>query len=190
MALDAIQPSELTVPERVQKMIPPAPPGFNADMTWIDSNGGTTFDAVTLAGGLATEVIGYLLDRERLARVVLIAGRDNGALSLDEVLGTVVQRTWGSTPATAAAEKAVQRAAQRAALDALLDLAGDKRAMPDVRATALMHLTALDTQLAGVASADAAVRAHVASARHDAGQIANRKANAHHRTLLSATVRG
>ena len=54
---DAIQPSELTVPERVQKMIPPAPPGFNADMTWIDSNGGTTFDAVTLAGGLATEVI-------------------------------------------------------------------------------------------------------------------------------------
>jgi hypothetical protein len=167
MALDAIQPSELTVPERVQKMIPPAPPGFNADMTWIDSNGGTTFDAVTLAGGLATEVIGYLLDRERLARVVLIAGRDNAALSLDEVLRAVVQRTWGSTAATAAADKAVQRAAQRAALDAILDLAGDKRAMPDVRAGALMHVKALDTQLAGVSSTDAAVQAHVASARHD-----------------------
>ena len=167
MALDAIQPAELTVPERVQQMIPPAPPGFNTDMTWIDSNGGTTFDAVTLAGGLATEVVGYLLDRERLARVVLIAGRDNGALSLDEVLRTVVQRTWGSTAATAAAEKAVQRAAQRAALDAILDLAGDKRAMPDVRAAALMHLKALDTQLAGGTSTDAAVQAHVASARHD-----------------------
>ena len=167
MALDAIQPSELTVPERVQKMIPPAPPGFNADMTWIDSNGGTTFDAVTLAGGLATEVVGYLLDRERLARVVLIAGRDNGALSLDEVLRTVVQRTWGSTAATAAAGKAVQRAAQRAALDIILDLAGDKRAMPDVRAAALMHLKALDTQLASLSSTDAAVQAHVASARHD-----------------------
>jgi len=151
----------------VQQMIPPAPPGFNADMTWIDSNGGTTFDAVTLAGGLATEVVGYLLDRERLARVVLIAGRDNDALSLDEVLRTVVQRTWGSPPATAAAEKAVQRAAQRAAVDAVLDLAGDKRAMPDVRAAALMHLKALDAQLASLTSTDAAMQAHVASARHD-----------------------
>ena len=43
--------------------------------------------------------------------MVLIAGRDNAALSLDEVLRTVVQRTWG---AAAASEKAVQRAAQRA----------------------------------------------------------------------------
>ena len=39
--------------------------------------------------------------------------------------------------------------------------------MPDVRAAALMHLKALDTQLAGVSSTDAAVQAHVASARPD-----------------------
>ena len=61
----------------------------------------------------------------------------------------------------------MQRAAQRAALDIILDLAGDKRAMPDVRAAALMHLKALDTQLASLSSTDAAVQAHVASARHD-----------------------
>ena len=59
------------------------------------------------------------------------------------------------------------QAAQRAAVDAVLDLAGDKRAMPDVRAAALMHLKALDAQLASLTSTDAAMQAHVASARHD-----------------------
>ena len=68
------------MPERVQQLIPPPPPGFNTDMTWIEGYGGTAFDAVTLAGGLATEVIGYLLDRERAARVVLFQARDANAL--------------------------------------------------------------------------------------------------------------
>jgi len=58
-------------------------------------------------------------------------------------------------------------------VDAILDLAGDKRAMPDVRAAALMHLKALDTQLAGMSSTDTAVQAHVASARHDIATFMN-----------------
>jgi hypothetical protein len=168
LALDALAPSELTVPERVQKLIPPPPPGFNTDQTWIEGSGGPAFDAITLAGGLATEVIGYLLDRDRSARVVLFAARDPQALTLDEVMRTIVSRTWGAATPTAAAERAVLRASQRAALDALLDLAGDARAMPDVRATALAHVRQLQTRLAGAAAAgDAAASAHVVAARYD-----------------------
>jgi len=88
LTLDALKPSELTVPERVMAMIPPPPPGFNTDLTWIDGGGGTAFDQVTLAGGLANEVIGYLLQRERAARLVIFQARDANALGLDEVLGT------------------------------------------------------------------------------------------------------
>jgi hypothetical protein len=64
-------------------------------------------------------------------------------------------------------EKAVQRATQRATLDVMLDLASDKQALPDVRAQTLMHLRQLDAQLAKAAGADAATRAHMASARRD-----------------------
>ncbi|MBL0938343.1 MAG: zinc-dependent metalloprotease [Gemmatimonadaceae bacterium] len=167
MALDAITPAELVVPEKVIKLIPPPPPGFNTDQTWIEGSGGVTFDAISLAGGLATEVIGYLLDRERAARLVQQVARDSRQLSLDEVLSAVVQRTWGAAAPTSSAERAALRASQRAALDAVLDMAGDTRAMPDVRAAALTHVNRLDTRLKAMVSADAAQSAHVAAARHD-----------------------
>jgi hypothetical protein len=63
----------------------------------------------------------------------------------------------------------VQRASQRAALDVLLDLAGDRQALPDVRAQVQAQLRALDARLAapGAGAADAAARAHAAAARRD-----------------------
>jgi hypothetical protein len=167
MALDALRPSELTVPERVQKLIPPPPPGFNTDQTWIDGSGGTEFDALTLAGGLSNEVIGYLLHRDRAARLVLQQARDANQLGLDEVLSAIVSRTWGATVPASSSEKAVQRATQRATLDVMLDLASDKQALPDVRAQTLMHLRQLDAQLARSSGVDAAARAHMAAARRD-----------------------
>jgi hypothetical protein len=167
VALDAIQPAELTVPERVLKLIPPAPPGFNTDEIWADGYGGTAFDPVTLGGGLATEVIGYLLDRERAARLVLFAARDAKQLTLDEVIRTIVSRTWGVAAPAGPAERALLRASQRAALDALLDLAGDVRAMPDVRAAAITHVKQLQARLGTMAGVDAAAGAHIAAARFD-----------------------
>ena len=165
--LDALAPSELTVPERVVKMIPPPPPGFNTDQMWLETSGFTAFDPITLAGGLATEVIGYLLDRERCARLVIFQARDASALSLDEVMSTIVRRTWGAPVPASSAERAVQRASQRAALDALLDLAGDAKALPDVRAHALTQLKAIEARLAASAGADASARAHVTAAKRD-----------------------
>lgn len=145
MALDAITPTELAVPARISAMIPPAPPGMSGDMTWIQGSAGTAFDQITLAGGLATEVMGYLLDRERAARLVLFKAQDPGALGFDEVLDTLMARTWRASVSTP--HPAIQRAVQRAALDGLLDLAGDTRAMPEVRAIAAMQLQQLDEQL-------------------------------------------
>jgi hypothetical protein len=167
VALDAIQPAQLTVPERVQKLIPPAPPGFNMDEIWADSYGGTTFDPVSLGGGLATEVIGYLLDKERAARLVLLAARDAKQLTLDEVIRAIVARTWGVATPAKADERAMLRASQRAALDALLDLAGDGKAMPDVRAAAIAHVRQLQAKLATVPAADAAAASHIAAAKFD-----------------------
>lgn len=167
MALDALRPSELTVPEKVQKLIPPPPPGFNTDQTWIDGSGGTEFDALTLAGGLSNEVVGYLLNRDRAARLVLQQARDASQLSLDEVLSTILNRTWGAPVPTSSAERAVQRATQRATLDVMLDLGGDKAALPDVRAQTTMHLRQLDARLGTMSGGDASARAHIAAARRD-----------------------
>ncbi len=167
MAMDALAPAELTVPERVIKLIPPPPPGMNTDQMWLETMGFTAFDPITLAGGLATEVIGYLLDRERCARLVLFQARDANALGLDEVMSTIVHRTWGAPVPASSAERAVLRASQRAALDALLDLAGDAKVLPDVRAHALAQLKGIDGRLAAFGGSDASARAHAAAAKRD-----------------------
>ena len=167
MLLESIAPKELTVPEKVQRLIPPPPPGFNTDQMWIEGSGETMFDAITLAGGLATEVIGYILDRERAARLVQTAANDSKALTLTEVTDAIVQRTWGAPLPAASSERAVARAAQRAALDILLDLGGDARALPDVRAAAVQALRALETRLARAVTTDGAQRAHQEAAKVD-----------------------
>jgi hypothetical protein len=167
LLLDAIAPKELTVPEKVQRLIPPPPPGFNTDQTWIEGSGSTMFDALTLAGGLATEVIGYVLDRDRAARLVHTAANDAKALTLSEVTDAIVQRTWGAPLPVNSAERAVLRASQRAALDILLDLGGDARALPDVRAAAIQALRQLDARLGKAFTTDNAQRAHNETARVD-----------------------
>ncbi len=166
MALDAIKPAELAVPARISAMIPPSPPGMGGDMTWISSNAGTAFDAVTLAGGLATEVLNGLLDPLRAARLVTFSARDANALSLDETITTILTRTWGANEASPTLA-VYARATQRAALDALLDLAGDARAMPEVRSLAAHHLAQLDARLAGAPGSAGADAAHRSSARRD-----------------------
>ena len=144
MALDALAPAELAVPARITAMIPPPPPGMGGDLRWIEGNAGTAFDPITLAGGLATEVMGYLLDRERAGRLVVFNAQDPQQLGLNEVISTILDRTWY---APRGAQPVIQRAVERATLDALLDLAGDARAMPEVRAIASLHLERLMDRL-------------------------------------------
>jgi hypothetical protein len=166
MALDALAPAALAVPERVMAMIPPVPYGGDESIAWIGSAGGTSFDQISLAGGLATEVIEGIMHRERLARVVQFHARDASLPALDDVLGTVVARAFAT--ATAAEQDgnsaALRRVVQRVVVNTLLDRAGDKQALAEVRAGAELQLQRLDARLAaasGGTAADEALRASV-----------------------------
>lgn len=161
MALDALEPAQLAVPERVMALIPPAPYGGDESLEWIDSAGGTSFDQVSLAGGLATEVIEGLLHRERVARLVQFSTRDPSLPTLDEVLATIVDRTWGATTAADASAQTLRRTVQRVVLNALLDRAGDRQTLAEVRQAAEWQLQKLDGRLAamrGGVTADEALR--------------------------------
>ncbi|MBK6487081.1 MAG: zinc-dependent metalloprotease [Gemmatimonadetes bacterium] len=168
MAMDALEPAALAVPERVMALIPPVPFGGDGDTEWIGSAGGTSFDQLSLAGGLATEVVEGIMHRERLARVVQFSARNAALPSLDAVLGTVVERSWGSDAGAGDPNSAaLRRVVRRVVLNTLLDRAGDKAALADVRAGAELQLTRLDTRLAAMRGATAADEALVASARRD-----------------------
>ena len=164
MALDELEPARLAVPARVMALIPPVPPGGDGSFEWIGSAGGTAFDQISLAGGLATEVIDGILDRERAARLVLFNARNSANPSLDEVIRTVVNRTWGARPATDAGHQALRRAVQQVVLNTLLDRAGDQRALAEVRAICALHLDMLRTRLAAATGGSPADRAQRAAA--------------------------
>lgn len=158
LALDALEPAALTVPERVIAMLPPVPPGGDGSLMWMGM-AGTTFDQVGAAGGLATEVIEGLTQRDRLARVALFHARDSRNPSLDEILGTIVERTWGAGVPSGTNDQALRRAVQRVVLNSLLDRAGDQRAAPDVRQVAEFHLESLKNRLSGLTDGSVADRA-------------------------------
>jgi hypothetical protein len=161
VALDALEPAALAVPERVLALIPPVPPGGDGSMDWLP-RAGTTVDQVVLAGGLATEVIEGLLDRDRLQRVVIQHARDPQQPTLAEVLRTVLDRTWFAPAPDGPNAQALRRAVQRVVLNTMLDRAGDARASADVRQVMALHLQLLDERLEalgdGGAPADVALR--------------------------------
>ena len=167
VALDALEPAALAVPERVMALIPPVPAGGDGSLEWMGSAGGTSFDQVSLAGGLATEVLEGVLHRDRTARLALFSARDVANLSPDEVFRVVIERTWGASPAANANEQALRRTVQRVVLNTMLDLAGDQRALAEVRSLTELHLQALDTRLAAASGGSAGDQALRASARRD-----------------------
>ncbi len=146
MALDALEPTQLAVPERVLALIPPAPPGAERGYDWLP-RAGSAVDQIALAGGLTTEVIEGLLQRERLQRVVLFHARDPQMPTLHEVVEAVVERSWGAAMPANPNQAALRRAVRRVVLNTLLDRAGDERATADVRQVAAMHLEGLRARL-------------------------------------------
>ena len=167
LALDALEPTALAVPDRVQAMIPPMPPGGDPQFVWAGSAGGTAFDEISLAGGLATEVIEGLMERERLGRVVLFRARSAEHPSLDEILQGIVDRTWGAAPVADGHLQSLRRVVQRVVLNTLLDRAGDRQALPDVRQVSELHLEKLDTRIAGMTGGSPADQALRAAARRE-----------------------
>jgi hypothetical protein len=146
LALDAVQPAQLEVPERVLTLIPPVPPGGDAGYDWLP-RAGTAVDQVTLAGGLATEVMEGLMERERMNRVSLFFARDRQQMNLNELMETILRRTWLAEDAQGPSASSLQRVVRRVVLNTMLDRAGDARTTADVRQVVALHLEKLADQL-------------------------------------------
>ncbi len=129
-----LSPEELRVPDRVANLIPPSPSGMDGSEIWIPSQAGTAFDLVSMAGGLATEIVENLLHRDRLARVALFEARGADTPGVGEVLDAVLAASWNGGPSGDAMAQRLQRTVQVVVLNTLLDLGGDARVVPEVRA--------------------------------------------------------
>jgi hypothetical protein len=160
LALDAVEPAALDVPARVQALLAPPPFGHDRDARAFVSVAAPVFDPLTAARALAHAVLGRLFSPVTMARLAAQQAANPGAPTPEEVVGRVIERTWGA-PAAAGTPAALRRLAQRAAADELMRLAAHPEATPEGQAAAEWGLRRIAGRLTGgPAPTDRAAAAH------------------------------
>jgi hypothetical protein len=159
--LNTLQPSFLSIPERIIQLIPPQPPGYERDRELFKIYTGNTFDPLAAAEASAEHTLKFLLAPERLARMVEQSARSNAArLSVNELFSTLLNKAtqWSSLPAF---EQEVGRIVHKRMVNHLLNIAGDKTIMQQVSAIALDEIRKLETKLLANLPYSPAQRAHI-----------------------------
>jgi Met-zincin/Domain of unknown function (DUF5117) len=149
--LKTLAPEFLTLPERLLKMFPPRPAGFERTRESFPANSGLTFDPVASAECAADLTLAGLFNAQRAARLVEYHARNPQNPSL---LAEVIDATLAATrPARLDSEGSadaltgvVQRAVYARAVEALLALAANPHASFEVRATVYAKLDQIRQQ--------------------------------------------
>lgn len=147
----ALMPRELAIPDTVLALFAPRLEGGNVELP--ASRTTPMFDELNAARMLAQMIVDGILQRERAARMVQNALRQQNPFTLTDAIRALVTATWNAAVPATAKLAAIQRVTQRALSDRLILLAADKDASPEVRAIASFELNRLKTSAASKASA-------------------------------------
>jgi Met-zincin/Domain of unknown function (DUF5117) len=140
--LATISPEALVIPDRIQKLIPPHPAGYERTRESFATHTGMTFDPIGAAQTAAQVTLTILLNPERAARLLQATAQDPQQLGLSEMLDRLWTATWKSQPHDANGA-AMQRAVDDVALSGVMELASNAGASPEVRAMTLAKLEEL-----------------------------------------------
>lgn len=88
-----IDPSVLVLPERITKLIPPRPAGFDYTKELFKKRTGLAFDALSPAETAVDLPLSLLFNSERMSRMVQYQIQNNG-LGLNEMLEAMISATW------------------------------------------------------------------------------------------------
>jgi hypothetical protein len=142
--MGVLDPASLAIPEALLAQLGSTGGG---EIEEFRSAAGYAFDQLSAARTLSAMVVEQILDAERAARLVAFADRQANALTLPEVLETIIKTTWDAPDAATQSLKSIQRVTRRTALDAMMMLGGSANATPEVRAVVLQRIARLGEQI-------------------------------------------
>lgn len=180
LVLDALEPEELAIPERILELMAPRAFGFQTDEWFFGTGAYPAFDQIGTARTLASMIVGNLLAPQRAARLVASHARDGDAPVLEEVIGRLIERTWGVT--RDAEHAALRRAVQRVVVDELIDLAANPGASVDARAGADWGLRRISALIQARRPSLPEMQAHETMAWADIERFLSRPAESTDRT--------
>lgn len=173
---DALEPETLLIPDTLVTLFAPRPYGYPNVPELFETQARPAFDEIAAARTAAQLVVDAVLQRERAGRLVLQGARDARALTLGEVVDSLLAATWRAPRPANARLAAIQRATQRAVTDGLLRLAADTNAMPDVRSLVDYRLALLmDEAGRRASSGDEMTRAHWRNIQRDIARWLNER---------------
>ncbi len=140
-ALDCLDPSVLTIPERVLQLIPPRPPEYYGVGELFPKRSGMVLDALAAAEALAAYELAFLFNAQRANRLVQFKARA-GTIGLDDVLDKIIEKTWKS-PMKTGLEGQIQMQTQQMVLSYILGLSVNDNANYQVKALCFNRLQML-----------------------------------------------
>jgi hypothetical protein len=91
--IDCISPQFLELPDRIARLIPPRPAGYEFTRELFSKRTGLAFDALSPAETAADLPLSFLFNAERLNRMMQYEMMNNG-LGIKEMLDTLITKTW------------------------------------------------------------------------------------------------
>jgi hypothetical protein len=174
--IEALHPSQLTIPTAVLDAIPPRPPGYRQHREMFPRYTGGSFDAITPAVVLARHVIGSLLNPARGARLVQQHAIDPSLPGLEQVIEELLEGTFGASTSSGY-EAEIKRAVERVVVDGLMSLAS-RASMPQVRAMAEWTLIERKEMLETANQPNDDAKAHASMLARDIGRFLERDVGA------------
>jgi hypothetical protein len=129
--LETLSPSFLTLPESVIRLIPPQPIGYSRGRELFKVHTGLTFDPIGAAESSVLHTVKFLLNPQKLARVV-----EQGKIPFGQFLDQILQSVALQSNYLGL-EREVARMTEKVVFHHILQLAGDVSIMQQVRANAL-----------------------------------------------------
>ena len=154
--LMTLQPEFLALPESVIAMIPPQPIGYQRDRELFRIHTGITFDPIGAAESSANHTISFMLNAQRLTRIVEQHARSSAHASLKSVMDEVYASV-AVDENDPVYHQELSRMVEKLVIQHTLRLAGDRDIMQQVSAMALLQINEMKVQYSqGVRQAQSA----------------------------------
>ncbi len=140
--LEALNPKNLSLPERILKLIPPQPIGYQRDRELFKIHTGLTFDPIGAAESFSNQALDLLLNPAKLARLIEHHARDNAQMPLSDLFEKIYLGLSFETGMTAL-EKEIAMTNQKLFVNKLMQLATNKMGNQQVNALAWRALNDL-----------------------------------------------
>ncbi|GJM36515.1 MAG: hypothetical protein DHS20C18_55160 [Saprospiraceae bacterium] len=160
--LETLKPEFLLLPQKIVSLIPPQPIGYQRDRELFNTHTGLTFDALSAAESAIANSLTFLLNANRLARIVeQNSYAPDQSLQLYQLFDQLMKvAASDNEPGANTPQREISRMTEKMALHHLLQLAGDTSIQQQISAEALLKIQQLKGHYEGKAAANLQQRAH------------------------------